>query len=1264
MKTITIETFLHYINEIVSRETYRKNFFTKERKQTKSKKYKEILKSILKKFFTPPGSTIPKRTLVIPLKDNKRKILSLNDKKIVNYLNKNGYNCTKESYDLGQCTNKSNNVESILNVLTQISSYDITAEKKKLDNPKVPDIGKQQARERVDRFNNLDKNLVNYYNNISNLNKQMIVFTWVPRKIASQSTDVGWTSCQDLFDGSQREYVFPGIGVGAFIAWLVKKGDEDKLDNPIARTLIKIYDDEYGNKLWWPDKVYGTASPIFIERVKDFLREKQADLLMKIGNLDEKQYNDGNEFVVWDPWIDKKGKKLKDFHDKYHLMFQSQKQSKKEFTKIIFNKIKEEKLEPTYAEKIFRDACERNYHELAFRLYRKYNFLPDEDVLSKSADNSDIFKFLFKDKRVKKISSSIVEKIIESNNAELFEMVIKSKKANIDADGKNLKNVKYVKAATGKDNVLKVMLNYNNFIIPLSVINKFSDEVIKNENAVYVIKEILKRKKSLKHEQALDLLDKYISKNHYELARFLIEDLKIKYTSEDEKKKIIFNDAWRYFNFKIINLIIDNVPISKERAIEEFMELLLKLDKDALNAIKIFVDKKVISEDQLLEKTILDKIIKYLNKLENDDEKKLYVLHKFKKIANEFNKKEIKYVQPRNLNSFDYTVTFARFSPKLINEMIAVKNEARQAGWIDTFHDQSNHEGYEEAITDGIKELFLRKRKPYNTLVDENRQISDELIYNVLNNKKLTGKEKVNFVNFLYFIHDTDLIILKNKKYDIFDIVAYTKAFDIRELALKNALGSKGSIIESNSKEELKKHINLNVEDYVTTRYMSMIIDKNKDKKKRFKSLIENFYKIALEIEHAEDIPTAIKDLMADKYVENETSMEIFKIAMKDEKMLDLMKSFMLSYRAYEKITMVKNKKNENKKLEIPKIDVKDYTNVEHAREELKDLIIKFYEIAINQLKLKDIDEITEIIKNLTNDVEYYEIEKNGIEIFKIAMKDEETYYDMRSCLPPFGLIEKKIGSKIIDEIQRVQIPNIKPYEMWRGRYDGTVREYFGRDYNNEYYSTRNEKEMIKMIKDLYKIAIDDLEMSNSPQTKYAISNFFNYKADKIQETYEAKTAKILEKAMENESLKNMLLNYSPKYEYFKNMIDKNKKSESKNETKKEEQKKIKTTEEVKPEIPKIKAKDYISRLYYRSIDEDQEENIEWLIKDFYEVAIDKLNLTNIKEITEAIKNLMADNYVENDIALEIFKKAIQEDHIIGGIQVNMPLYREYEKNI
>ena len=191
MKTITIETFLYYINEIVSRETYRDNFLEKEVQYTKSEKYKKVLKDILKKFFTSPGSSIPKRTLVIPLKDNKKKFLSLNDKKIVKYLNENGYSCTRESYDLGQCTNKNNKIESILNVLTQIESYDIIAEKKKLDNIKVPDIGKQQARERIDRFNNLDKNLVNYYEKTSNLNKQVIVFTWVPRKIASQSTDVG-----------------------------------------------------------------------------------------------------------------------------------------------------------------------------------------------------------------------------------------------------------------------------------------------------------------------------------------------------------------------------------------------------------------------------------------------------------------------------------------------------------------------------------------------------------------------------------------------------------------------------------------------------------------------------------------------------------------------------------------------------------------------------------------------------------------------------------------------------------------------------------------------------------------------------------------------------------------------------------------------------------------------------------------------------------------------------------------------------------------
>lgn len=108
MKTIMIETFLHYISEIISRETYRKNFFAKERKHTKTKKYKDILRTILKKFFTVEGSAFPKRNIIIPLKNTKKNNLVVNDIKIINYLNRNGYSCTKESYNLGQCTNKNN----------------------------------------------------------------------------------------------------------------------------------------------------------------------------------------------------------------------------------------------------------------------------------------------------------------------------------------------------------------------------------------------------------------------------------------------------------------------------------------------------------------------------------------------------------------------------------------------------------------------------------------------------------------------------------------------------------------------------------------------------------------------------------------------------------------------------------------------------------------------------------------------------------------------------------------------------------------------------------------------------------------------------------------------------------------------------------------------------------------------------------------------------------------------------------------------------
>ena len=614
--------FLHYINEIVSRETYKNKFFKGERRETKTKKYKNVLKTVLKKFFTVKGSSFPSRNIIIPLRDTKKNNLMINDVKIINYLNRNGYSCTKESYNLSQCTNKNNVTEGIINVLTQIKSYDVNAEKKKLDNPKVPDIGKQQARERIQRFNNLDKSLVNYYEEIINKNKQMIVFTWVPRKIASQSTDVGWTSCQNLFNGGYNHFVFPSIGEGAFIAWLVKRGDEFKLDNPIARTVIKVFKDKYGNKLWWPDKVYGTASPLFLDRVKDYLREKQIDsVLLSTTNLIATQYNDGTPNIIWDAWTDE-NIKSKHVVDKYKEILKQQKQTKNELTKTILRKIKDENIKENEAESIFRGACLNNYHELAFRLYKRYNFLPDESVLEDSLNGDRIFNFLIKDKRVKKISSSLFRKTITKNNAESFKTVLKNKKIEIK-DG-----AEYVKLAQSKPNILKVMLKYDD-IFTIDV--KTCANLLTYTHALYIWKIVLPKIKTFTQDEINILFKAAIRSRNTEAIKFLKEELKLNFIAIDEIINIIEKYAKEY-NDKA-NEAYDKREIEQRKEVmeifkKEFPEIYKKI-KNTRQFANMQEDKWYVGLDvhALMRKANIENVedvIKKYTKLQNESDKKWY----------------------------------------------------------------------------------------------------------------------------------------------------------------------------------------------------------------------------------------------------------------------------------------------------------------------------------------------------------------------------------------------------------------------------------------------------------------------------------------------------------------------------------------------------------------------------------------------------------------------------------------------------------------
>jgi hypothetical protein len=926
MKTIMIETFLHYISEIVSRETYNNKFFKKERVQTKTKKYKDILRTVLKKFFTVEGSAFPKRNIIIPLKNTKKNNLVVNDIKIINYLNRNGYSCTKESYNIGQCTNKNNITEGIVNVLTQIKSYDVNAEKKKLDNPKVPDIGKQQARERIQRFNNLDKSLVSYYERIVNLNKQLIVFTWVPRKIASQSTDVGWTSCQNLFDGSYNSFVFPGIGEGAFIAWLVKRGDEFKLDSPIARTVIKVYNDKYGNKLWWPDVVYGTASPLFLERVKDYLREKQVDsVLLSTTNLISTQYNDGTPNVIWDAWTDE-NIKSKHVVDRYQEIFKQQKQTKKELTKTILNKIKNENIKENEIDSIFRHACKNNYHELAFRLYKKYNFLPDESILKDSLDSDGIFYFLIKDKRIKKVSLSLMKTIIQKNNGEAFESVLDYRKIEIkDGD-------QYVKLASEKPNILKVMLKHNNvFNIDFETCRKLilnfgwdhhRPNYNHNDNAIYVYETVLTKIKTFTNDEKNKLFDAAVRGKNAEATKFLTEKLKFKFSAAD-------NDEYAYFRYAIgysyvpnlLDSVIDNVEISKEEKIKQIKKIIIE-NNSTTKLLKHFIDnKKIISVDDV----VSEDIVKALKKLEPDNEIRLYLLSKSKKLADMFNSYDVKYISPRNLNDFDYTAVFYRFNPKNILEEIKIKKGATRDGWVDSYVDSTNHNEYEENdISEIIKGILLNKRKQYNNLVDKDRQISDDLIYKLIGNKDLTLKEKLDIVNFIYFMKDNDLIVEKNEDnmlYDVFDFIAYTKAFNIQKQAQKNALSGNPKSIHNNikevskteekenkheSKNEIKKEVkpkvpDIEVKNYISRSYYNSI---DEDQEENIEWAIKDLYEIAIDklnLTNIKEITEAIKNLMADNYVENDIALEIFKKVIQDDNIRGVFAVNMPLYREYQK---------------------------------------------------------------------------------------------------------------------------------------------------------------------------------------------------------------------------------------------------------------------------------------------------------------------------------------------------------------------------
>jgi len=122
----------------------------------------------------------------------------------------------------------------------------------------------------------------------------VIVISRNPYDIAGQSTDRGWKSCMDIYEGQYKEYVGRGISHGVLIAYLCNKNDTTKIktsdgilkndkiniQKPLGRILIKPYtrdgkemDFENPNWILRTSKSYGTFYQKAIEKVQKWLDE-------------------------------------------------------------------------------------------------------------------------------------------------------------------------------------------------------------------------------------------------------------------------------------------------------------------------------------------------------------------------------------------------------------------------------------------------------------------------------------------------------------------------------------------------------------------------------------------------------------------------------------------------------------------------------------------------------------------------------------------------------------------------------------------------------------------------------------------------------------------------------------------------------------------------------------------------------------------------------------------------------------------------------
>ena len=148
---------------------------------------------------------------------------------------------------------------------------------------------KLSADEARAKFRNIIKTeiekLIKQYNEIPEVKdlrpnktkKYYIVFSKHPYDIAGMSTDRGWSSCMNLYSGSNARYIQYDVRMGTMVAYLVKE-DDLNIKNPTARIAIKpfINYENPSDVLYEPEsRTYGTAHAEFWQQVNKLVSEAQ-----------------------------------------------------------------------------------------------------------------------------------------------------------------------------------------------------------------------------------------------------------------------------------------------------------------------------------------------------------------------------------------------------------------------------------------------------------------------------------------------------------------------------------------------------------------------------------------------------------------------------------------------------------------------------------------------------------------------------------------------------------------------------------------------------------------------------------------------------------------------------------------------------------------------------------------------------------------------------------------------------------------------------